>query len=96
MNTFLVENNNTKSFYAMAWIAFVLSSIGMLIGLIYLQADLAVKGFFAMAYLFSISSCFTLAKVIRDRHESDRLINRVETAKTEKFLNDHGNPVGQL
>lgn len=96
MSTFLVDNNNTKAFYNMAWIGFCCSAIGMVAGLVLLEVDLSVKGFFAMAYLFSVSSCFTLAKVIRDRHESDRLINRVETAKTEKFLNEHGNPAGQL
>ncbi|MEM7572107.1 MAG: YiaA/YiaB family inner membrane protein [Bacteroidota bacterium] len=96
MSSLLFNNNNTKAFYSMAWIAFVISSLGMMAGLIYLEAELAVKGFFAMAYLFSISSCFTLAKVIRDRHEESRIINRVETAKTEKFLNEHGNPVGTV
>jgi len=55
----------------MAWISFALSFAGMVIGLIYLEAESAIKGFFAMAYLFTVSSCFTLAKVIRDRHEID-------------------------
>lgn len=94
MNTFMIDSNNTKAFYNMAWIAFICSAIGMTAGLILLEVDLSVKGFFAMAYLFSVSSCFTLAKVIRDRHETDRLVNRVENAKTEKFLNEHGNPAG--
>jgi len=96
MSNFLPENRNTKAFYNMAWIAFVLSTSGMIIGLFILEAQLAVKGFFAIAYLFSLSSCFTLAKVIRDKHESDQLINRVEKAKTEKFLNEHSNPMSSL
>jgi len=96
MSTFLPENRNTKAFYTMAWIAFILSTAGMIIGLLVLEASLPVKGFFAIAYLFSLSSCFTLAKVIRDKHESDQLINRVEKAKTEKFLNEHGNPMSNL
>lgn len=94
MNSFLVDSNNTKAFFNMAWIAFICSATGMVAGLVLLEVDLSVKGFFAMAYLFSVSSCFTLAKVIRDRHETERLHNRVENAKTEKFLNEHGNPVG--
>lgn len=94
MHSAFIDSNNTKAFYNMAWIAFMCSAIGMIAGLILLEVDLSVKGFFAMAYLFSVSSCFTLAKVIRDRHETDRFVNRVENAKTEKFLNEHGNPVG--
>ena len=72
----------------MAWIAFGISFVGMGIGLVYMQADLAMKGFLAMSYLFSLTSCFTLSKVVRDRHESERFINKVENAKTEKLLNE--------
>lgn len=72
----------------MAWIAFGLSMIGMIAGLGYLEADFAMKGFLAVSYIFSISSCFTVAKVVRDKHEADKFINKIETAKTEKFLNE--------
>jgi hypothetical protein len=80
------ENQNTKAFYNMAWIAFIIAFVGMVLGLAYLEADFATKGFIAMSYLFSVASCFTVAKVVRDRHESNQLINKVETAKTEKLL----------
>ena len=88
MNHYIYENQNSKSFYNMAWIAFGLSFIGMLLGLIYMEADLALKGFLGMSYLFSVTSCFTLSKVVRDRHEAQKFINKVENAKTEKFLNE--------
>ena len=88
MNHYIYENNNSKSFYSMSWIAFGISFVGMLIGLVYMQVDLATKGFLAMSYLFSLTSCFTLAKVVRDKHEADKFINKVESAKTEKFLNE--------
>ncbi len=88
MTNYIYENHNTKSFQTMAWIAFVISSVGMIAGLIYIEAEFAVKGFLAMAYLFSISSCFTLAKVVRDKHESEKFVNKVETKKTEKFLTE--------
>ncbi len=93
MANYLYENNNTKAFYNLGWIAFIISFIGMGVGLVYLNADFAMKGFLAMTYLFSITSCFTVAKVVRDRHESDRFINKVESAKTEKFLNEYAEPV---
>jgi hypothetical protein len=73
----------------MAWISFALSFVGMGIGLAYLPMTLAARGFFAMTYLFSVSSCFTLAKVIRDQHEANKFINKIENAKTEKFLSEN-------
>lgn len=88
MSAYIYENHNTKSFFNMAWIAFAISFVGMGIGLFYLEASFAMKGFLAMSYLFSVTSCFTVAKVVRDRHESDKFINKVESAKTEKFLSE--------
>lgn len=94
MSRYIYEHSNTKSFYNMAWIAFAISFIGMAVGLVYMEADLAMKGFLGMSYLFSITSCITLSKVVRDRHEADQFINKIETAKTEKFLNEA--PVGTV
>ena len=88
MNHYLYENSNSKSFYNMSWIAFGISFIGMAIGLVYMEGDVAIKGFLGISYLFSITSCFTLAKVVRDRHEADRFVNKVENAKTEKLLSE--------
>ncbi|CAH1001412.1 hypothetical protein LEM8419_02315 [Neolewinella maritima] len=80
----------------MAWIAFILATVGTLAGIVLLPADLATKGFLAMGFVFTVSSCFTLAKVVRDRHESSRLYNKVERAKTEKFLSESENPAGSF
>lgn len=92
MSTYLYESNNTKAFYNMAWIAFAISSVGMLIGLYYMDADWSTKGYLAMTFLFCITSCFTVAKVVRDKHEAERIINKVETAKTEKLINEYTSP----
>lgn len=92
MSTYIYENQNSKSFYNMAWIAFAISFIGMIAGLAYLEADFAMKGFLAMSYLFSVTACFTVAKVVRDKHEAEKFISKVESAKAEKFLNEN-NPV---
>jgi len=73
----------------MAWISFVISFVGMAAGLIYLEVEPAVKGFFAMAYLFSVASCFTLSKVIRDKHEYELDLARSEMAKTERFIKEN-------
>jgi hypothetical protein len=86
-----VEYNNSKSFYTMSWIAFAIAFVGMVGGLIYLPLEIATKAFFGMTYLFSVSACFTLAKVIRDKYESEKFVTKIEHAKTEKFLNENTN-----
>ncbi len=86
--SYIYEHQNTQGFQVMSWIGFAISTIGMIAGLIYIDADVSVKGFLAMAYLFSLTSCFTLAKVIRDKHESEKFVNKVEKKKTEKFLTE--------
>ena len=91
--SYLYENHNSKSFYSMAWIAFAISFVGMGVGLVYLPVDVGMKGFLVMSYLFSVTACFMVAKVVRDKHEADRFINKVESAITEKFLNEYGDPV---
>ena len=77
----------------MAWISFCIAFGGMLVGLLYLDLDVASKGFMAMTYLFSITSCFTLAKVIRDKHEAGQFLNKVEHAKTEKFMTENSSVI---
>ena len=91
--SYIYENHNSKSFYNMAWIAFAISFTGMAVGLAYLPVDFGLKGFLVMSYLFSVTACFMVAKVVRDKHEADRFINKVESAKTEKFLNEYRDPV---
>ena len=88
----IIDHSNSKSFFNMAWIAFVLATGGTLAGIYLLEAPLAAKGFLAMGFVFTISSCFTLAKVTRDRHEAERLYNKVERAKTEQYLSEKENP----
>ena len=89
MNNYIYENVNTKSFYNMAWIAFVISFVGMAIGLYIVDTSAAMKGFLGMSYLFTVTSCFTVAKVVRDKHEAEKFTNKIENAKTEKFLNEN-------
>lgn len=65
MSSYIYENNNTKAFYSLAWIALAISFVGMTVGLVYLDTDFAMKGFLGMSYLFSVTACFVVAKVVR-------------------------------
>jgi uncharacterized membrane protein YiaA len=60
---------NDNSFYALAWLGFIVATGGFIIGLLNLQGDLQTKGFFAVCFFFAIYAAFTVAKVTRDRQE---------------------------
>ena len=61
----------------------------MLLGLVYLDLDFFQKAFIGMTYLFSTSSSFVLAKVIRDKQEATDYIKILDNAKTEKMLSKY-------
>jgi hypothetical protein len=42
----------------------------------------------AMAAVFTIGATFTLAKTLRDEHEANRLINKIEDAAAERVLRE--------
>jgi hypothetical protein len=74
-----------------AWIMFTYASFGVAafmtaVGVWALPGDLWMKGYMAMANVFLVGACFSLAKTQRDEHEAKRLANRIEDAKAEKLL----------
>lgn len=83
------REQNTQGFSIMAWLSFAISLAGTLVGIYLLEASLATKGFFLMSYLFSVSSCFTVAKVVRDSQETNRITKKIEQARTEKLLTEY-------
>lgn len=82
-------NENTPAWMAFVWISFGISVILMSFGIYHLPAELWVKGYMTMGMFFCIGSSFTLAKTVRDNHESRKLINRVTEVKTERMLQDY-------
>ncbi len=84
-----VINQNTAAFRFQVWTSFALSFGLMLVGICYLPVDLWIKGYLMMGTVFTVASCFTLAKTLRDDHEAGKLINRITGAKTEKILKEY-------
>ena len=62
---------------------FVLSALG---GIYFLPIDLWIKGYMLMGVMMLVSSTVTITKTIRDVHEADKLVNKIEDAKTEQLL----------
>ena len=67
---------------------FVIAVVAMVISIIKLPGDLLIKGYYSICSLFLVSATITLSKAIRDQAESNKLINKLEEAKTAQLLHD--------
>jgi hypothetical protein len=66
-------------------------SVAMLgVGIVFLPLELWAKGYLIMGVVSLIQSCITLTKTMRDMHESVKLVNRIEDARTERLLMEVG------
>ena len=77
-----------------AWVfqvkaAFGVAVVSMGTAIAYLPADPWIRAFLALGSLFLVSSSISLAKTLRDVHESKRFVNRVGEAKLERLLVEH-------
>lgn len=79
----LGDSNSWGSFI---WISFLVSISLMIVGIFFLPVDWWIRGYMYMGTLFLTASTLTLAKSLRDRHEYERLVNRVKNARTEQVL----------
>jgi hypothetical protein len=85
--------NNQPIHHSAAWVAFtyatfLLSLIMIGAGVLFLPIDPWMKGFLGMAVVLLVQSCVTLTKTLRDNAEAEKLLNRIEDAKTERLLMD--------
>ncbi|MFF2995537.1 YiaA/YiaB family inner membrane protein [Streptomyces sp. NPDC057950] len=65
-----VKQQSTAAFYGQAVASFAVAMVATAIGIYKLEADTWVRAFLGVAVLYLVTSCFTLAKVIRDRQEA--------------------------
>ncbi len=89
-----MSDNSIK--HSTGWINFSIASFivaaGMMAGGIYfLEASFAAKGFYAMSALMLVHTSISVTKTLRDKEEAGKFINKIEDAKTEKFLMDINN-----
>ena len=76
----------TSAWVNFSYISFAASLLMVGGGIFALPLDWWIRAYFAMGTGMMVQSCFTLAKTLRDHHESTRMINRIEEARTEKLL----------
>jgi hypothetical protein len=76
----------------MSWLSFAVAVGSTAIGLWNMPVDPWIRGFMGLGLLYSVGSSFTLAKTLRDLHESRRVSAVVQSAKVEEILSKR--PVG--
>ncbi|MFE9427850.1 YiaA/YiaB family inner membrane protein [Kitasatospora sp. NPDC006697] len=84
-----VQPRTTSAYYVQAILSFALAGGGLAIGIAYLPVSAWMRAFLALGLLYTVTSAFTLAKVIRDRQEADEMVTRVDQARLEKLLAEH-------
>jgi hypothetical protein len=84
------SQKDSNAWVLQTWLAFALSIGITSAGIVNLPVDIWVKGFMAMGLSFSVGSTFSLAKTQRDLHESSKLNSKIEEAKVEQILSQHG------
>lgn len=87
-----MENHNIQSNSA-SWLFFIklsfaIALLAMASGIVFLETDLLIQGYFTISSLFLVNATITLSKTLRDEHESHRLISKINEAKTNKILNE--------
>lgn len=85
--------NNVSIGPTQAWTYFTVAIFGvaasmMAGGIYFLDATFSAKGFYAMSAIMLVHTSVTLTKTLRDHEEAEKLINKLEDAKTEKLLMD--------
>jgi hypothetical protein len=80
---------NTNAFFLQAGISFGVALLTMIVGILYLPVDPWVRAFLGMGTVFLTTSCFTLAKCVRDAQETQTVVSRLDQARVEKILAEH-------
>ena len=89
MNPVNGMSKNTAAFFIQAAVAFAVSFLAALGGILFLPLDPWQRLFLGITVLFLVSSAFTLAKVIRDQQEATTVRVRLDEARVEKLLSEH-------
>jgi hypothetical protein len=83
------KSPTTAAFFFQAAASFAISTVTVVIGIVFLPVDPWVRAFLALGLLYTVSSAFTLAKCVRDRQEEAYVASRVDRARVDKLIADH-------
>ena len=83
--------NESFQKHSSAWVSFSYLSFGaaalmLAVGLYMMPLDLWGKGYLTMGILMLVQTTVNVTKTLRDNQEADKLVRKIEDAKTEKLL----------
>ena len=81
--------STTSAFFAQSAISFGCAVVALGTGIASLPVDSWVRAFLAVAALWLTTSCFTLAKCVRDQQEASTVRVRVDEARIERLIAEH-------
>lgn len=82
-------SKSTAAFLVQCVVAFAISFVATVVGIVYLPLDPWQRLFLAISVLFLVSSSFGLAKVVRDQQEASTVRVRIDEARLERLLAEH-------
>ena len=77
---------HSGAFVTFSYVSFAASAFLVALGVFFMPIDLWMKGYLTMGIVMLVQTCVTLTKTLRDRHESSKLVNRIEDARDERLL----------
>lgn len=80
---------HSAAWVAQTWLSFVAAVGVTTMGIWFLPVDVWVKAFMGMGLLFTVGSTFSLAKTLRDVHESESLRKRIDEARVNRIIAEH-------
>lgn len=89
MSTPTTPTKNTNAFYLQAGISFGIALLTMVFAVIYLPVDPWVRAFLGLGVMYLTTSCFTLAKCVRDAQENQSVYARLDQARVDRILAEH-------
>ncbi|MFL5345799.1 MAG: YiaA/YiaB family inner membrane protein [Hyalangium sp.] len=81
-----IPTAHSNAWVVQTWASWVLAVGVTAMGIWYLPVDGWMKAFLGMGVLFTVGSTFSLAKTVRDVHEQQRIVSRIDEARMTKLL----------
>ncbi len=86
--------------HSQAWVTFSYASFaGACLfvggGIFLMPVEFWIRAYLWIGMVLLVQSSINVTKTLRDNYEGDRLINRLEDAKTEKLIRDVSDPVAE-
>ena len=85
-NTQAIHPAHSNAWVVQTWASWILAVGVTAMGVWFLPVDGWMKAFLGMGMLFSVGSTFSLAKTVRDVHEQQRIVSRIDEARMTKLL----------